>query len=125
MPGTSRRRRNSAPSSARWRPTRSSTAFASATTFAAARATACSSTVPPPCPQPLTRGLTRLQPRPHGREQLAQLLADKPEDIQRLLLLVGSGNSAEEIARELDLPARNIRRLLENVRNGERRRERA
>jgi DNA-directed RNA polymerase specialized sigma24 family protein len=60
-----------------------------------------------------------------AREQLAQLLADKPEDVQRLLLLVGSGNTAEEIARELDLPARNVRRLLENVRNGERRRERA
>lgn len=58
-----------------------------------------------------------------AREQLQRLLEGKSEDVQRLLLLVGSGNTAEEIARELDLSTRSVRRLLANIRGGEQRPE--
>lgn len=58
-----------------------------------------------------------------AREQLERLLDGQTDDFQRLILLAASGRTSDEIAQELKLPARTVRRLLENFREEQRRSE--
>jgi RNA polymerase sigma-70 factor (ECF subfamily) len=50
------------------------------------------------------------------REQVDRLFEDQPTNAQRLLLLLTGGSTQEEIARELGVNVRTVRRLLRNIR---------
>jgi RNA polymerase sigma-70 factor (ECF subfamily) len=52
-----------------------------------------------------------------NREQVDRLYQDQPDEAQRLLLMLTSGYTQQEIARELGVNVRTVRRLLENIRS--------
>jgi RNA polymerase sigma factor (sigma-70 family) len=58
-----------------------------------------------------------------NREQVDRLLQDQPPEVQRVLLLLTSGRTQQEIADELGVNVRTVRRLLESIRSQTARRQ--
>jgi RNA polymerase sigma-70 factor (ECF subfamily) len=58
-----------------------------------------------------------------NREQVDRLFENQPDHAQRLLLMLNSGYTQQEIARELGVNIRTVRHLLRNIRSRSSRRE--